>query len=222
MLKQLAITALVLGSSIGIISTASAQEDENRALVMAEANYLCTKTGSVRIDSGFTTEVTIDNSTNIYHGGNAKTIYVVDAPGGEGSVGADAGAGEIRTYPAATRRLSRTHPLKRLDERLALSFNDWGQALAGETTVIFTHEDGKITYRERVDFGGGAGRFINWDQYGTCKRFTSDADLPQTVAMKEGLSGEAAETFLDEWEAEIEEMVEQQRGDDHSGDAPSN
>ena len=222
MLKPVAISALILGSSVGIISPASAQEDENRALVMAEANYLCTTTGGVHIDSGFTSEVTIDNTTNIYHGGDAKTILVVDAPGGEGAVDADAEAGEIRSYPTQTRRLFRARGLNRLDERVAIASKEWGHALAGETTVIFTHENGEITYRERVDPGGGSGRFINWDEYGKCERVSSEADLPQTVAMKEGLSGEAAEAYLDEWEAEIEELAKRQREDDHSGDAPSN
>jgi hypothetical protein len=203
--RSLAIGCLVIAASVG--SLADAETAEDRALKLAEANYLCTKTGSVSIDSGFTTDVLVRNSTNIYHGGNAKTLYVVDQPGGEGLVPEGAKESQIRLYPTASRRLSESKSVQRLDDAVILVHDSWGNTGGGRTLVIRTHEDGTITYRDRIDFGGGAGNFVTDHRYGECTLISSEAELPETIAMKRGLSGKEAEQYIDDWEADIDAMV---------------
>lgn len=211
MARALILSTILLAGPAGALGQASAQDAANRSLVLAERNFLCTKTGSVTIDTGFTTEVTVENTTNIYHGGNAKSVFVVDEPGGTGSVPEDAEVGELRSYLAKTRRLSTTLPLVTADDRSSLAFKPWGLGPAGNVTVVRTHEDGSITYRERMDFGGLAGRFMASDHYGDCVPISSESELPETIAMEQGLSGEEAETFIDDWEARMDELVRQAR-----------
>ncbi len=211
MLRRLILSTVLLAGPAALLNQAGAQAADNRSLVLAERNFLCTKTGSVRIDTGFTTEVTVDNTTNIYHGGNAKDVFVVDEPGGPGSVPEDAEAGELRSYLAKTRRLSTTLPLVSADDRSSLAFKPWGLGDAGNITVVRSHEDGSVTYRERMNFGGLAGRFIASDHYGECFPISSESELPETIAMKKGLAGEEAEQFIDDWEAKMEELARQER-----------
>lgn len=214
--KLIPLTVLLAGAG-SLFNQVSAQEGNKRSLILAEQNFLCTKTGSVRIDSGFTTEVTIDNTTNIYHGGNARDILVVDEPGGPGSVPNEAETGELRSYPAKTRRLSNTLPLVPANDKSVLAYKPWGAGPAGSVTVVHTHDDGSITYRERMDFGGGAGRFITSEDYGECVRISSQSDLPETIAMEKGLEGQEAERFIDEFEAEVEARAKQQREEVEGG-----
>ncbi|WP_018147426.1 hypothetical protein [Henriciella marina] len=211
MIRGLILSTVLLAGPAGLFNEASAQEANNRSLLLAERNFLCTKTGSVTIDTGFTTEVTVDNTTNIYHGGNAKEIFVVDEPGGPGSVPEVAEAGDLRSYLAKTRRLSKTLPLISAGGGSVLAYKAWGPGPGGSVTVVHTHEDGSVTYRDRMDFGGGSGRFVASDHYGECVPIRSESELPETMAMKEGLSGDAAEKFIDEFEAEIDALAKQQQ-----------
>lgn len=213
---SLAVLGAALVSQFG---AATAKGVEDRSLQLAEENYLCTNTGSVRIDSGFTGDVSVSNTTNIYHGGNAKSILVVDRPGGSGSVPEDAEAGELRSYLAKTRRLSTMLPLVPAHDQSALAYKPWGPGPAGSVMVVRKHDDGEVTYRERMDFGGGAGRFIAYDHYGECSRINAESELPQTIAMAKGLTGDEAEEYIDEWEAEIEALAKQQREEIDNADS---
>ncbi|HIG22860.1 MAG TPA: hypothetical protein EYG02_01620 [Henriciella marina] len=179
---------------------ASAHEIDEKSLVLAEEAYLCTYEGSVTIDTGLEAEISIENTSNVWLIDKGQSIYVVDRPGGEGLVPDTAETGELRRYHTSTRRLSTHYGLQQDGEKTLVAGHQFSDGPGGYSVLLRLDE---MRYRTRHDFGGRTGSFSSMDDFGSCVAISSSDDLPDTVAMKEGLTGAEAEAFIDEWEADL-------------------
>lgn len=187
-------------SAIMVAPHASAHEIDEKNLVLAEEAYLCTYEGSVTIDTGLEAEISIENTSNVWLIDKGQSIYVVDRPGGEGLVPDTAETGELRRYHTSTRRLSTHYGLQQDGEKTLVAGHQFSDGPGGYSVLLRLDE---MRYRTRHDFGGRTGSFSSMDDFGSCVAISSSDDLPDTVAMKEGLTGAEAEAFIDEWEADL-------------------
>lgn len=187
-------------AAIMVAPHAGAHEVDQKDLVTAEENYLCTYEGAVTIDTGLQAEVSIDNTSNIWLVEKGQSIMVIDKPGGEGLVPETAETGELRRYHTSTRRLSSHYALQQDGEKTLVAGHHFSDGPGGYSVLIRRDE---MRYRQRQDFGGRTGSFVSMDEFGSCIPFSSADELPETVAMREGLSGDEAEAFMDKWEAEL-------------------
>ena len=192
-------------SAIMVAPYAGAHEIDEKSLVLAEENYLCTYEGSATIDTGLEAEVSIKNTSNVWLIDKGQSIYVVDRPGGEGLVPEGAETGELRRYHTSTRRLSKHYDLQQDGDTTLVAGHHFSDGPGG-FSVLLRHDE--MRYRTRHDFGGRTGSFISMDDFGSCVAISNADDLPDTVAMKEGLTGAEAEAFMDEWEADLEAQAD--------------
>ena len=192
-------------SAVMMAPYAGAHEIDEKSLVLAEENYLCTYEGSATIDTGLEAEVSIKNTSNVWLIDKGQSIYVVDRPGGEGLVPDGAETGELRRYHTSTRRLSKHYDLQQDGEKTLVAGHHFSDGPGGYSVLLRLDE---MRYRTRHDFGGRTGSFISMDDFGSCVAISNADELPDTVAMKEGLTGAEAEAFIDEWEADLKAQAD--------------